>query len=208
MRTNSLDWWTVVAVVSAGAACSRNVPANHASPMDLSFKISTYAYAEYGDDITLIVGTRAAQHRAEADYMPVEIAVAYRGDGGLKMNRESFALLDEQRNSYRMTDPSELLERYDFLSMDRSALSEMSTVARTSFGAYQYYSDKFSPSRSGGTGTRADLVNNTIELPHFFYMTDFIYFPRPSTGIKGHKFTLLLQSERPAEKLAVDFMVK
>lgn len=208
MQANSLYSWTVVALVSAGAACSRNIPASDASPVGLSYKISTYAYAEYGEEITLIVGTRAAGHRASAAYMPVEIGVAYRGDGALRLTRESFVLLDDEGNRYRMTEPRELLERYDFLGMDRSALAELPTVARTSFGAYRYYPHKFTPTRSTSIETRSDLTSNAIELPHFFYMTDFIYFPQPSTGIDGHRFTLLLEPEGQAEKLAVDFAVK
>ncbi len=207
MQTNSLYSWIVIALVLAGAACSRTIPASDAAPVGLSYKISTYAYAEYGEEITLIVGTRAAGYRASAEYMPVEIGVAYRGDGAFRLTRESFVLVDEQGNRYRMTEPRELLEQYDFLAMDRSALSEMPTIARTSFGAYRYYSNKFTPARSTSIETRSDLTSNAIELPHFFYMTDFIYFPKPSTGIKGHKFTLLLESESPGEKLVVDFLV-
>lgn len=207
MQANSLYSFAVVALVSAGPACSRNMPASDASPEGLSYKISTYAYAEYGEEITLVVGTRAAWLRADVEYMPIEIGVAYRGDGALRLTRESFALLDEEGNRYRMTEPRELFEQYDFLGVDRSALAELPTVARTSFGAYRYYPYKFTPTRSTSIETRSDLTSNAIELPHFFYITDFIYFPQPSTGVKGHKFTLLLEPEGQAEKLAVDFIV-
>ena len=98
MQTKSLYSWTVVAMLSAGAACSRSIPASDAALAGLSYKISTFAYAEYGEQITLIVGTRAARHRAGEEYMPVEIGVAYRGDGALRLTRESFVLLDDEGN--------------------------------------------------------------------------------------------------------------
>ncbi|MFQ5702724.1 MAG: hypothetical protein ACE5HT_01745 [Gemmatimonadales bacterium] len=207
MKALSPCSWAVAALVLAGAACSGHAPADDVSPVGLSYKISTYAYAEYGDDVTVIVGTRAARHRADALYMPVEIAVAYRGSGGIRITRESFTLLDEQRNRYAVVLSSELLTNYDFLEMDRSALAELPTVARTSFGAYRYYPDKFTPTRSRSARVPTDLTSNTIELPYFFYFTDFIYFPRSPTGVKGHRFTMLFESADLTEPMSVDFLV-
>ncbi len=188
-------------------ACSGAQPTARPSPSSLSHKLSTYAYAGYGDEITVITGARAARHRDSAPYMPVEIAVAYRGTGALRLTRESFALIDERGDRYRAAGPRELSAEYDFLDMDRSVLADLPAVARTAFVEYRYYPHKFTPTTSTSSGARTNLSRNTIQLPRFSYLTDFIYFPRPSTGVKGHRFTLLLEPQSLADTVIVVFSV-
>ena len=81
------------------------------------------------------------------------------------------------------------MENYDFLERDRTTLAELEGIVDQKFTTFTRYPSNFSPSRTGG-----GLVRDTLELPKFGYMVDFIYFPKPATGIKDHKFELQMTS--------------
>ena len=170
----------------------------------LDEKLSTFAWKEDGNLIALIVDTKAARYVEEANYMPLEISVANRGLKELVLTRESFTLVDETGQKYPVVGPQELLQNYDFLDRDRQTLAELFGIVDQKFTTYTLYPSKLSPSRTGGT------VRDQVTLPKFGYMVDFIYFPKPATGVKDHKFELQMSSPAlPADNnpIFVKFMV-
>ena len=52
------------------------------------------------------------------------------------------------------------------------------------------------------------VVTDTVELPRFGYILDMLYFPAPSTGLKGHKFELSMTAPELADPIFVKFEVK
>ena len=179
----------------------------HKAPREvggLDEKLSTFAWKEDGNLIALIVDTRAARYVEEANYMPLEISVANRGLKELVLTRESFTLVDETGQKYPVVGPQELLENYDFLDRDRQTLAELFGIVDQKFSTFTLYPSKLSPSRTGG------VVRDQVTLPKFGYMVDFIYFPKPATGVKDHKFELQMSSPAlPADNnpIFVKFMV-
>jgi hypothetical protein len=174
----------------------------------LDKKLSTFAWQEDGNLVALIVDTRAARYSEEAAYMPLEIAVANRGLKDLILTRESFTLVDETGQKYPAVGPRELMEGYDFLDRDRGTLAELQGIVEAKFAAFTQYPSRFSPSRALTRGS--NLVQDSVTLPKFGYLVDFIYFPKPATGLKDHKFELQLASPAlPADNnpIFVKFMV-
>ena len=57
------------------------------------------------------------------------------------------------------------------------------------------------------TGTTS-VVRDLISLPKFGYMNDFLYFPRPPAGVKGHYFELFMSSPDLPDPAFVKFEVK
>ena len=193
------------------SACGTRRPIQGQETTDLDRKYSTFAWIEQGDLVTFIVGTRAARYRESSEFMPLEIAIANNGVKTLVLTRESFALIDEQGTRYPAASPRELLEGYDFLDLDRDQLAELEGIAGSKFAAFTRYNSKFSPTRSavmdhefGGTKTVRDMVS----LPRYGYLIDYIYFPRPATGIKGHRFELFLESQNLPDPVFVKFEVE
>ena len=193
------------------AACGTRQPIQGQPTTDLDRKYSTFAWIEQGDLVTFIVGTKAARYRENSEFMPLEIAIANNGVKNIVLTRESFALIDEQGNRYPAASPRELLEGYDFLDLDRDQLAELQDIAGSKFAAFTRYNSKFSPTRSavmdhefGGTKTVRDMVS----LPRYGYLIDYIYFPRPVTGIKGHRFELFLESQNLPDPVFVKFRVE
>jgi len=170
----------------------------------LDEKLSTFAWKEDGNLIALIVDTRAARYVEEADYMPLEISVANRGLKELVLTRESFTLVDETGQKYPVVGPQELMEKYDFLERDRQTLAELMGIVDQRFATFTLYPSRLSPTRTG------PVVRDQVTLPKFGYMVDFIYFPKPGTGVKDHKFELQMASPAlPADNnpIFVKFMV-
>lgn len=204
----------VIVAVTLGLtffACASRQTVKDRKPDDLDRKYSTFAYIEQGKLVTFIVDTHAARYRDKTDYMPVEIAIANNGLRTLVVSRESFTLVDEQGNRYPAATPRELMEGYDFLDLDRDELSQLALLTDAKFGAYNRYSSRFSPTRSSLGDLNpavSTVVRDVVYLPKFGYLIDYIYFPRPATGIKDHRFELFLESESLENPVFVKFEVK
>lgn len=177
------------------------------SAPDVDRKLSTFAYIEEGKIATFIVDTRPTRYRDGEKYVPVEIAIANRGVKQLTLTRESFTLADEKGNRYPCASPKELLDNYDFLDLDRN-LSELSDIVFNRFGAMTGYPSKFSPTRRPSTVGELATVTDVVQLPKFGYMLDMLYFPMPTTGLRGHKFELAMTAPELTDPIFVKFEVK
>jgi hypothetical protein len=170
-------------------------------------KLSTFAYIEEGKLATFIVDTRPTRYREGERYVPVEIAIANRGVARLSLTRESFTLADENGNRYPCASPKELLANYDFLDLDRN-LAELDEIVFNRFGAMTAYPSKFSPTRRPSRTGESNVITDTVQLPRYGYMLDMLYFPMPTTGLKGHKFELAMTAPELTDPIFVKFEVK
>ena len=186
---------------AGGCASHQKITGEPTSALDR--KLSTFAFIEEGNLVTFVVGTKAARDRDNSPFMPIEIAVANTGVKTLLVTRESFTLVDEQGNRYPAAAPNELIQGYEFLDLDREAFSELPSILTSKFAAYQRYPSKLSPTREIGS-----VVRDNVSLPKFGYFFDYVYFPKPSTGIRGHKFDLFLGSTTLPEPVFVKFAVE
>jgi len=174
---------------------------------DVDRKLSTFAFIEEGKLATFIVDARATQYREKESYFPVEIALANRGVKQLSLTRESFTLTDESGNRYPCASPKELLANYEFLDFDRN-LAELTEIVFNRFGAMTAYPSKFSPTRRPSRSGESTLVTDSVQLPKFGYILDMLYFPKPGTGLVGHKFELALSAPELTDPIFVKFEVK
>ena len=194
---------TVVLLCLTVAACATRQPIEGRKAGELDRKLSTFAYIEEGKLVTLIVSVLQARDREGSGYMPLQIAVSNNGMRQLVLTRESFTLIDEQKNRYPAANPQELIEGYNFLDLDRH-MAELRGIIANKFAAYQEYPSNFSPDQDFG---RLEVVRDLVSLPKFGYMVDFIYFPEPPGGLRGHRFELFLDSPSLEEPVFVKFEV-
>lgn len=194
-------------LVLVAAACASRQPMTGQQAADVDRKLSTFAFIEEGKLATFIVDTRATRYREKERYIPIEIAVANRGVRQLTLTRESFTLADETGNRYPCASPKELLDNYEYLDLDRN-LSELSEIVFNRFAAMTAYPSKLSPTRLFGRAGLPGTVTDTVSLPRYGYLIDMIYFPAPSTGLKGHKFELTMSTAELTDPIFVKFEVK
>jgi len=208
----------VGAALILGAACGTRQPIEGREADDLDRKLSTFAWIEDGDLVTFIVDTQATRYREQGPYIPLEFAVGNRGLKKLTLTRESFTLIDEDGNRYPAVGPEELLENYEFLDVDRN-LEDLGGIVFAKFAAYQRYQSNFSPIREGDFQPARDpdlvlapggrnLVWDRISIPKHGYILDFIYFPQPKNGLKGHRFELFMSAPELEDPVFVKFIVK
>jgi len=195
----------VVSCLTAGS-CATRQPVRGGEAKGFDKKLSTFAYIEEGDLMTLIVDTRPARDKDGAAYMPFEIAIANHGLRKIELTLESFTLIDGQGNRYPAASPRELLEGYEMLDFDRN-LGELEGIIFNRFGALARYPSNFSPTRAlsvGGT----NIVRDLVSLPKHGYLIDFIYFPAPVTGIRDQPFELFVDSPDLESPVFVKFEVR
>jgi len=200
-------WVAIVALGLTVGGCASRQPIRGQQASDLDRKLSTYAFIEEGDLVTVIVGTRATRYREETAYIPLELCIANNGLKRLILTRESFTLIDEEGNRYPAASPRELMEGYDFLDLDRQRLAELEEIIFNKFAAYTRYGSKFSPTHGAVLG-RENLVRDLVSLPKFGYILDFLYFPAPQTGLMGHRFELFVESPDLPDPVFVKFVVE
>jgi len=207
MLRSTLGVGAVLALIVLGGGCATRQPIRGQEVSGLDKKLSTFAYMEEGDIVTLIVDTRATRDKDGRPYMPLEIAVANHGLRKLSLTLESFTLLDTQGNRYPAASPRELLEGYDMLDFDRN-LAEIEGITFNRFAAMARYPSNFSPTRTVQAGLGDNLVQDYVGLPRHGYIIDFIYFPAPSTGILNQPFELFVDSPSLDEPVFVKFEVR
>jgi hypothetical protein len=188
-------------------ACASRQPMTGQQAADIDRKLSTFAFIEEGKLVTFIVDTRPTRYREKERYIPIEIAVANRGVKQLSITRESFTLADENGNRYPCASPKELLDNYEYLDLDRN-LSELSEIVFNRFAAMTAYPSKLSPTRLFGKPGQPATVTDTVTLPRYGYLLDMVYFPTPTTGLKGHKFELTMSTTELTDPIFVKFEVK
>ncbi len=196
----------VLLLVALAGSCATRRPLRGQQVSGFDKKLSTYAYMESGELVTLIVGTRPARDRDGGSYMPLEIAIANHGMRRLALTLESFTLLDGDGKRYPAASPRELLQGYDMLDFDRN-LAEIEGITFNRFGAMARYPSNFTPTRVITAG-RSNLVQHYVGLPRHGYIIDFIYFPTPATGILNQPFELFVDSRDLAEPVFVSFEVR
>jgi hypothetical protein len=197
----------LVAGILLAAGCASRQPMTGQIAADVDRKLSTFAYIEEGKLVTFIVDTRPTRYREAERYVPIEIAIANQGVKQLSLTRESFTLADENGNRYPCASPKELLSNYDFLDLDRN-LAELSEIVFNRFAAMTSYPSKFSPTRRPSRPGESSIVTENVQLPRFGYLMDMLYFPSPTTGLRGHKFELAMTAPELTDAIFVKFEVK
>jgi hypothetical protein len=198
-----------VTVVLAGAliaGCATRQPIDGGPVRGLDTKLSTFAFIESGELITLIVDTKPARDKDGQPYLPLEISVANHGFRALSLTRESFTLIDAEGQRYPVAGPSELIAGYPMLDFDRG-LAELAGIVDSRFRALQRYPSNFSPTLAVRTGS-SSLVRDHVALPKHGYVIDFLYFPAPRTGVLNREFELFLDTPELADPVFVKFAVR
>jgi hypothetical protein len=196
----------LAALLVLSAACATRQPMTGQTAPDVDPKLSTFAYIEEGKLVTFIVDTRATRYRGKDKYIPVEIAIANRGVKVLTLTRESFTLADENGNRYPCASPKELLDNYDYLDLDRD-LEELPEIVFNRFGAMTRYPSNFSPTHFAARQGQSRVVIDRIQIPQYGYILDMIYFPMPTTGLRGHRFELTMTAPELTDPIFVKFEV-
>jgi len=187
-------------------SCGMRRPIRGEETSGFDTKLSTFAYIEEGDLVTLIVDTRPARDKDGSSYVPLEIAIANHGMRKLTLTLESFTLIDGEGNRYPAAGPRELLEGYGMLDFDRN-LGELEGIVFNRFATMPRYPSNFSPTRTVSVAG-SNLVRDLVSLPRHGYLIDFVYFPAPKTGVRDQPFELFLDSPDLAEPVFVKFEVR
>jgi hypothetical protein len=193
----------VTALVLTLAACARTPMSGGPAP-DVDPKLTTHSYIEEGDLVSFVVGTRPTGIRAKDEFIPFEIAVANRGLRTLTLSRESFQLVDSEGRRYHVASPQDLMERYEFLDWDRQ-LSELPGIVDQRYAVYTRYRSKLSPTREFDV---SGVVQDLTQVPQYGYIIDYIYFPRPESGVTNRKFELFMEAPELPDPIFVKFEVR
>lgn len=169
---------------SSGACATARRPAPGPDALDPKFSIASYI--EEGAEVALIVGTRPTGFKEDEPYVPFEIAIVNKGLERLSLTRESFTLVDEEGNEYPAVGRDELARSYGNVDLDRR-LGEIGPIVRGRFQAYTQVPSVLTPSFD-------KPIDRRLYLRRFNFAVDFLYFPRPATGVRGRRFELFMRA--------------
>jgi hypothetical protein len=194
----------VVCLLAAAPGCVRQ-PMRGVPATGLDRKLSTFAFIEEGDLVTVIVDVLATRDRGEHAYVPLEVAIANQGLKHLRLTRESFSLVDDAGQRYPLSTARELIEGYDLLDHDRR-VAELVRILPSRFATFTRYPSRFSP-QPMGPDDRPTLVLDSVTLPQYGYLLDVLYFPMPAGGVNRKTLELFVESADLPDPVFVRFSV-
>lgn len=184
-----------LAVVSGAFA----EPAEDPAEPSRTLRYSTYF--EKKEDVTLIVGSRIASYHPDEAFVPLEVSVRVKRRGQpIRVGEESFTLIDAAGNTYQAVGLGELRAGYNRLDWDWSRLAKEPKVASTYFNNDQQTRSRFYPGPNQGPRL------SPVRLRGGTFLTDLVYFPRPTAGLGG-VLTLRLAGGGLTHPLEVRFEV-
>lgn len=175
-------------------------------------RLTRFTYLERGNLVAFAVDVSATILREESPYIPIGIGLANKGLERIKLDRESFTLVDEQGRRYPMASVAEVREKMSSLMrMDLRVSGSFAEVFAGSYDSWIQIPSVYFPVQDAGPSSlfgRRGLVIDRLEVPRATYMVDVIYFPRPEGPLKEARFELWLDSESLEQPFFVKFAVK
>ncbi len=164
-----------------------------------------YAFETYRErvgPVTVVVDSYPASLRAEADYIPLHVAVGLKsGAPDVTVTRETFTLIDSRGNRVPAAGPIEIRENYGMVAFDASLMRIRPLVVGQQFtGSLPLRSNFYPDSRGIG------VVQDAVHLGPYTWFHDVFYFPRPSAGLDG-VLRLRLEGGGLEEPIEVKFRV-
>lgn len=187
---------TLASTLVASACTTRAIQSADAV-VDPKFSLSSYI--EDGALVSLIVGTRPTGHKASEAYIPFEVAIVNKGLESLTLTRESFTLVDEEGHEYPTVGREELSRGYGNIDLDRR-LGEIPEVVRGRYQSYAQVPSTLTPSFD-------KPMEQRLSLHRFSYALDFIYFPRPPSGVRGRRFSVFMRAPELPDPVFVKVQV-
>jgi hypothetical protein len=164
--------------------------------------LAPQTWIEEGNLVALVVSTRAARGRLGEAYLPIEIAVVNKGLSVLTLTPESFVLVDARGARYPLASRSEIRSAYGG-SVDADTRNvEAARIVPLKFESYRELDSNFAPS------SQASAAIDSIPLPIFTYVLDFLYFPRPADLRQGEPLELTVSSPELEDPVYVRFTVR
>lgn len=200
-RTNAIRRGLAIAVLALSCATAGCVPALQTESEivaagRLDAKLANSAWIADGEQVALVVSSRATRFRLKRAYVPVEVAVVNRGLKSLSLSRESFTLVDVRGRRYPLAGRKELGEGYrGSVDLDRRSFPEIEAIALAKYQSFSRIPSNFSP------GFNNAIALDRVFLPRLAYMVDFLYFPTPEEYVPGEPLELRVAApelENPA----------
>ncbi len=168
--------------------------------LDPTLALSTWI--EDGEQVALIVSTRATRYRLKLAYVPIEVAVVNRGLKSLSLTRESFTLVDVRGHRYPLAGRKELATGYrGSVDVDRRNFTEAAPIVFGKFQSFIRVPSNFSP------GFDDSIALDRVFLPRLSYVLDFLYFPKPEGYVQGEPLELDLAAPELENVVFVRFTV-
>lgn len=189
------------AAMLCGAAFVACALPSRTSEIGLDPKLAPTTYIEEGRQLALLVSTRAARHRLERDYIPLEIGIVNKSLPGLTVTPESLTLVGPDGQRYPAVGARELRGEYGSTDVDRN-LGEMLPFLLQRFSSYDRVPSNFTP------GFDNSIALDDVPLPRFSYIYDWIYFPRPDVDeLRGQPLELELKTREMEDTVFVRFAI-
>ena len=83
-------------------------------------------------------------------------------------------------------------------------MADLEGIVYDRFAANTRYDSNFSPTRTAIRG----IVQDRASVPRYGFIIDFIYFPTPSTGVKGQRFDLFMTAPELTDPVFVKLEVR
>jgi hypothetical protein len=202
--------WLVFALLSAGPAGRGNPVQEAAENPAPSRKISYFTYLNEEAAAVLMVDVELARMRKEEGTIPLSMKLANKSLQPLKIDRQSFALIDPAGAAYSMPGFKALEAVYKKYSADAKFYARKIFTegdVQTSFSSFRKLPCSFFPHPAKDSQMH-DVLIEEVEVPQGSYIEDLLYFPRPKGYAPGQVLRLRLLDEDREPHIEVGFIIE
>ncbi len=170
-------------------------------------KVSDTGFLAASGEVTVIVDTDAALHRASEKFIPLLVWVGHREPKRIYAGRASFSLRDPDGKIHALPAFDALMKGYTGgkLHADYARLREQEAYFQ--YAPLRYLDSRplrgvsFFPDPGG-----AEILYDQVELPSRTYFRALLYFPNPA-GASAGVYTLVYDDARSGTRVEVPFSI-
>jgi len=180
-----------------------------AGSLEPSRKIGYFIYIYEDATAALLVDVELAKLRKTEEYIPLAIRLANKGVQALKIQRQSFQLLDPAEAAYSMPGFKTVEKAYKNYSADAKYYARKVFVEgdiQTSFSSFRKLQCSFFP-HPYKDSVLHDVLIEEVVLPQGTFIEDLLYFPKPKSVEPGQVFRLRLLDEKLEPHAEVGFII-
>lgn len=192
------------AVLALSCASAQKLP----QEPGLNPRLTPTSYLEEGKLVALAVDTEAAAWREDQPFIPLPVSVLNKDLMRITLTRESFTLVDENKNRYSMATVNEGRSIGPLVSIDWRMSARFFDVISSSYATWTYQPAVFFPNAmSSPDYARRGILRDRVELAKWSWMADILYFPHPKGPVRDHKFELWVSTPELKEPIFIRFHI-
>jgi hypothetical protein len=165
----------------------------------MSQKLNPFTFYEADRGLKVFAGVEVSRFHDDETFFPLQVAVGNGNAASVTLTREEFVLTDNQGVYYPLAEHAAISAEY------QKSLFDQTLVERSEFLGNKFVGFDQIPSLFFPNPALRGVRNDKIQLPKGTYLSDVLYFRKPTGPLEGRVFTLTVYFPQQERQIDVKF---